>query len=156
MSDKKPKSVAAEKKIKMVRDSFTMPKLEYAAIDTLKARALGMHLAAKKSELLRAGLLALNAMDDASLKMMLSAVPTLKTGRPKKAEPAPAPLATDTHQAAPATVPARTRARTAAPRTRRAPAAATPLVPAPPKKTPAKKAVRAPAAGKRTTARKTA
>ena len=129
MSDKKAKLAAADKKVKLVRDSFSMPKNEYAAIDALKARALGMQLVAKKSELLRAGLLALSAMDDASLRTMLSAVPTLKTGRPKKAEAA-APAAT---KAAPAKAPAKTPATASAPaaapalpartRARRAPAA---------------------------------
>jgi hypothetical protein len=68
---------------KLVRDSFTMPKAEYAAIDLLKARALGLGRHAKKSEILRAGLRALLAMSDRSLTGALNAVPTLKTGRPK-------------------------------------------------------------------------
>lgn len=81
---KKTKIAALEKdkKPKLVRDSFTIPKDEYAAIDALKARALSQCLAIKKSELLRAGLMALAAMSDASFKDALAAVPTLKTGRP--------------------------------------------------------------------------
>lgn len=70
------------KKPKLVRDSFCMPKGEYAAIDALKARALGMSINVKKSELLRAGLIALQALGDPALKRVLSSVPTLKTGRP--------------------------------------------------------------------------
>ncbi len=81
---KKSKAAAPEKekKSKLVRDSFTIPKDEYAAIDALKARALPLGIAIKKSELLRAGLMALTTMSDAKFKAALSAVPTLKTGRP--------------------------------------------------------------------------
>lgn len=68
----------------MERDSFTMPKEEYAQIATLKKRLEGLAKPAKKSELLRAGLKLLSAMDDASLKAAMAAVPTIKTGRPKK------------------------------------------------------------------------
>ena len=71
------------KKPKLVRDSFTMPKDEYAAIDGLKLRAGKLGQAVKKSELLRAGIKALSAMSDIQFKAALSNVPTLKTGRPK-------------------------------------------------------------------------
>ena len=113
MSDKKAKSAPVDKKVKLVRDSFSMPKGEYAAIESLKIRALAMQVVAKKSELLRAGLLALSAMDDASLRTMLSAVPTLKTGRPKKDEErTPAVVeaaATKAATKAPAAAPTRSR-----------------------------------------------
>lgn len=71
------------KKAKLVRDSFTIPKLEYAVIDDLKARGTKLGRSIKKSELLRAGLKALAAMTDADLQKALQAVPTIKTGRPK-------------------------------------------------------------------------
>ena len=70
-------------KPKLVRDSFTMPKDEYQALDTLKARALGLEKHVRKSELLRAGLQALGAMNDRAFLNAIGAVPTLKTGRPK-------------------------------------------------------------------------
>jgi hypothetical protein len=70
------------KKPKLVRDSFTIPKNEYAAIDALKSRAIALGTSVKKSELLRAGLVALQGLSDAAYKAALSAVPTLKTGRP--------------------------------------------------------------------------
>lgn len=79
-----------EKKPKLVRDSFTIPKDEYAAIEALKIRAMTQGLAIKKSELLRAGLMALTGMSDAKLKAALVAVPTLKTGRPSAQEVAEA------------------------------------------------------------------
>lgn len=72
------------KKPKLVRDSFTIPKAEYAALDTLKLHAAKLGHPVKKSELLRAGLKALSALSDAALLSMLATVPSIKTGRPKK------------------------------------------------------------------------
>ncbi len=84
------KAVAAPKtkipkKPKLVRDSFTMPKDEYQAIDGLKQRANSLQRSVKKSELLRAGIMALSAMDDKNLVAILARVPALKTGRPGRA-----------------------------------------------------------------------
>ncbi len=70
-------------KPKLVRDSFTMPKDEYQVLDALKRRALGLEKHVRKSELLRAGIQALAAMNDRALLKALGGVPTLKTGRPK-------------------------------------------------------------------------
>jgi hypothetical protein len=78
----KPVKVEKAKKPKMIRDSFTIPKTEYLVIDALKERAGKLSRAAKKSELLRAGVKALAAMSDAAFLAALSAVPTIKTGRP--------------------------------------------------------------------------
>ena len=84
----KPKAVkpAKEKtpKLKMERDSFTMPKTEYAQFHVLKERLNKLGQPAKKSELLRAGIMQLTAMTDAALKAALGKVPAIKTGRPKK------------------------------------------------------------------------
>ncbi len=71
-------------KLKMERDSFTMPKTEYAQFYVLKDRLNKLGQPAKKSELLRAGIMQLSAMTDAALKAALSKVPAIKTGRPKK------------------------------------------------------------------------
>lgn len=71
-------------KLKMERDSFTMPKAEYAQIHVLKERLAKQGHHAKKSELLRAGIMQLSAMTDAALKAAMNKVPTIKTGRPKK------------------------------------------------------------------------
>ena len=73
------------KKPKLIRDSFTIPKAEYVVIETLKERAGKLARAAKKSELLRAGIKALAAMSDANFLNALNAVPTIKTGRPSTA-----------------------------------------------------------------------
>jgi hypothetical protein len=80
----KPKAAKAVKvkKPKLVRDSFTIPKAEYLVLDELKLRAGKLASAAKKSELIRAGVKALAAMPDAAFLAALKAVPTIKTGRP--------------------------------------------------------------------------
>ena len=72
------------KKTKMVRDSFTMPKAEFAVLDLLKSRATSLKTPTKKTELIRAGIKALAAMSDASFLAAVAAVPNLKTGRPAK------------------------------------------------------------------------
>jgi hypothetical protein len=79
----KPAKVKSPK-LKMERDSFTMPKAEYAQFSVLKERLAKLGQPAKKSELLRAGVMQLAAMTDAALKVAMSKVPTIKTGRPNK------------------------------------------------------------------------
>ncbi len=80
-------SVAVPKvKLKLVRDSFTIPKSEYSVLEGLKVRAANLKRPVKKSELLRAGVSALHAMTDKAFLSALNAVPSLKTGRPKAAE----------------------------------------------------------------------
>ena len=83
-NDKKDDKKAKPEKVKMERDSFTMPKDEYAQLTLLKARLTSMGQPAKKSELLRAGIKLLAAMSDNTLKTTLAKVPVIKTGRPNK------------------------------------------------------------------------
>ena len=71
---------------KLVRDSFTMPKAEYAVLDELKLRTARLGRPAKKSELLRAGVAALRTMNDPALLAALAVVPTLKPGRPRNGD----------------------------------------------------------------------
>jgi hypothetical protein len=73
-----------DKKVKVVRDSFTIPKSELLQIGESKKRALSLGVEIKKSELIRAGLQALTSMNDAAFKKALASVPTIKTGRPAK------------------------------------------------------------------------
>ena len=90
---KKPKPAVAEKpaiaevakqpRVKLVRDSFTMPRDEFELIAKLKARAVDFKRPAKKSELLRAGLQVLAALPDKQLLDALEALRPLKAGRPK-------------------------------------------------------------------------
>lgn len=72
------------KKVKLIRDSFTMPFFDYDLIDALKAKALNAKVAVKKSELLRAGLLALSKLDSKELVSLIGTLAVVKTGRPKK------------------------------------------------------------------------
>lgn len=71
-------------KDKLVRDSFTMPRSDFALIDQLKEKALGFKRPTKKSELLRAGLHVLASLSDAKLKTALGALVPLKLGRPPR------------------------------------------------------------------------
>ena len=68
---------------KPVRDSFTMPEIDFALIGTLKARALAAKRETKKSELLRAGLHALASLSAAKLVAALNQLEPVKIGRPK-------------------------------------------------------------------------
>ena len=77
-------ALAKARKPKLVRDSFTIPKAEYSVLDELKQRAARAGSPAKKSELLRAGVKVLAAMNDDALVAALMAVPAIKTGRPTK------------------------------------------------------------------------
>ena len=79
-----PAKPAKEKKIKVVRDSFTIPKTELLQVGEMKKRALTLGVGVKKSELIRAGLSALASLNDAAFKKALASVPTIKTGRPAK------------------------------------------------------------------------
>ena len=67
-----------------MRDSYTIPKLEYVELEQLKVRSANLRRPVKKSELLRAGIAALGAMNDKAFLAILAHVPSLKTGRPKK------------------------------------------------------------------------
>lgn len=69
------------KKPKLVRDSFTIPKVEYAVLDELKQRATLLTRPVKKSELLRAGIKLLATLPDAQFLAALAEVPAIKTGR---------------------------------------------------------------------------
>lgn len=80
----KAAKAAKEKKVKVVRDSFTLPKTELMQINEMKKRAMALGVEVKKSELIRAGLLAMSGMADAAFKKAMAQVPTIKTGRPAK------------------------------------------------------------------------
>ncbi len=76
-------SLESTVRAKLVRDSFTMPKSEYAMLAELKLRAAKLGRPIKKGELLRAGVAALRSMLDRPFLAALEGVPTLKPGRPK-------------------------------------------------------------------------
>jgi len=72
------------KKIKMVRDSFSMPENDYSQFAILKRKCLLAGVPVKKSELLRAGLICLSKLSDSRLLSVVGQVEVLKTGRPAK------------------------------------------------------------------------
>ncbi|MBV8664978.1 MAG: hypothetical protein JO269_00715 [Burkholderiaceae bacterium] len=79
------KAVAPKaKKIKLVRDSFSMPENEYAVLGVVKKACLKAGIEVKKSELLRIGVALIRKTDLAALKRELAALAPLKAGRPKK------------------------------------------------------------------------
>jgi hypothetical protein len=80
----KPEKTPKAKKPRLVRDSFTMPEAEYERISELKKRLALVGDAVKKSELLRAGIALLAALNDSDLKAALAKVERIKTGRPGK------------------------------------------------------------------------
>lgn len=75
----------AEPKVKVVRDSFTMPQNDYAKIAELKQVCLKAGVHVKKSELLRVGLHALGKLSATQLKQAIAQMEQIKMGRPKKA-----------------------------------------------------------------------
>ena len=81
--EKAPKP-AKPKKFKLVRDSYAMPENEYEAFCALKKRLAALGNESKKSELLRGGIAALAALNDAELLTAMGSVHKIKTGRPAK------------------------------------------------------------------------
>jgi hypothetical protein len=82
--DGKEEKARRARKDKVVRDSFTMPKSDYVKIAELKQRCLDAGVSVKKSELLRAGLALLAQAQPKRLIAAVSALDTVKTGRPAK------------------------------------------------------------------------
>ncbi|MEI8265704.1 MAG: hypothetical protein WCI59_08155 [Betaproteobacteria bacterium] len=63
-----------------------MPEADFALVATLKARGLKQGRAAKKSELLRAGLQLLDQQSPEALVAALERLQPIKTGRPKRSD----------------------------------------------------------------------
>lgn len=82
-SDKLEKPAKA-KKVKQVRDSFTMPENEYAVLAQVKKSCLKAGVEIKKSDLLRIGVSLIKNLKIAELKDILASLTPLKVGRPKK------------------------------------------------------------------------
>ena len=81
---KAKKKPAKQKKVKLVRDCFAMPEQEYGRIAEVKKRLSALGYDAKKSEVLRAGIAVLAALNDAELKAVMARIDRIKTGRPAK------------------------------------------------------------------------
>lgn len=73
-----------KKKVRLVRDSFTMPETTYEIFAAVKARCLNKGLAAKKSEVLRAALASFEKLSDARIVQAIGGLEPIKTGRPPK------------------------------------------------------------------------
>lgn len=82
-ADKK-KDKPRVKKQKLVRDSFTMPEQEYAALGEMKKACLRDGVEVKKSELLRVAVSLLRLMDVPQLQQALAELTPVKAGRPSK------------------------------------------------------------------------
>jgi hypothetical protein len=67
---------------RVIRDSFTIPDDEYEMISLIKKRCMKAGVSANKSEVLRAGLAALNGMSDRELVKVFQDLARVKTGRP--------------------------------------------------------------------------
>lgn len=81
---KKSSEKSKQEQLKVVRDSFTMPQTDYELITLLKKRALLSGSEANKSEILRAGLLALSQMSETEFLDKIMTIEKIKTGRPKQ------------------------------------------------------------------------
>jgi hypothetical protein len=88
---KKPKVEAVEvapaqkiKKVKLVRDSFTMPGHEYQVLQDIKKAALKAGVELKKSDLLRIGVSMLKNFSVTQLDKARATLTKLRAGRPKK------------------------------------------------------------------------
>jgi hypothetical protein len=79
----KPKPKPAPRP-KVIRDSFTMPETDYALFDKIRADCMKAGINANKSEVVRAGLKLLSAMNQAQLREALGAIDKVKPGRVKQ------------------------------------------------------------------------
>ena len=82
--DSKKAKPGKVRKPKLIRDSFTMPDVEYVVIAALKKRCLNVGVSAKKSEILRAAVANLARLSDRSVLAALRRLEVIKTGRPAK------------------------------------------------------------------------
>lgn len=78
------KTIAKPKKVKLVRDNFSIPAHEHALLVELKKRAKKLGKEFKKSEFVRAGIAHLVSLTDTVLVNTLAKVERVKTGRPSK------------------------------------------------------------------------
>ena len=78
------KTIAKPKKVKLVKDNFSIPAHEHALLADLKKRAKKLGKEFKKSEFLRAGIAHLVSLTDTVLVNTLAKVERVKVGRPSK------------------------------------------------------------------------
>ena len=69
-----------------IRDSITLPSHDYELITAIRSRCLDSRVTINKSEVIRAGLHALNEMSNSELLAVVDSLTKIKTGRPGKAQ----------------------------------------------------------------------
>jgi hypothetical protein len=79
-----PLEDSAGQKEPVVRDGFSMPKDDYDLIEVIRDKCWELKLRPNKSEVLRAGLIALNGMSQKQLRDAMAKVGKLKPGRTTK------------------------------------------------------------------------
>ena len=84
VAEKKSSKKDKSRKIKMTRDSYTMPEGDYTKLAILKKKCLEAGIHVKKSELIRAGIIRLSKLTNAALLNAVAQVEVIKTGRPAK------------------------------------------------------------------------
>jgi hypothetical protein len=67
----------------VIRETYSLPPADSILIDQLRQRTAAQGIMLNRSEILRAGLAALNSLDDAALARTGAAVPKMKAGRPR-------------------------------------------------------------------------
>ena len=84
VAEKKSSKKDKSRKIKMTRDSYTMPESDYTKLAILKKKCLEAGIHVKKSELIRAGIIRLSKLTNAALLNAVAPVEVINTGRPAK------------------------------------------------------------------------
>ena len=85
-SSKAPEPEKPKNQKRVIRDSFTLPTDDYELITTIRERCLDSRVTINKSEVIRAGLHALNEMSNSELLAVVDSLTKIKTGRPGKAK----------------------------------------------------------------------
>lgn len=70
-------------KIKVIRDTFSLPETDYKLLNECKTRGLAAQYAINKSEIVRAGLILLSNLSNDEFVNAIKLVKKIKTGRPK-------------------------------------------------------------------------
>lgn len=69
---------------RVIRDNYSMPQSDHEMISGLRERCLKLRMSVTKSEILRAGLHALDSLSDQELKKVIESLEKLKPGRRSK------------------------------------------------------------------------
>lgn len=75
-------ATTARSEARVIRDTFSITAVDYELIPAIKKRCMRAGIDTNKSEILRAGLIALSQMTDEQLEAAMSEVERVKPGRP--------------------------------------------------------------------------